>query len=259
MILNEASHILDITGDLRIQLDVGPHGKFFRLFRGSKWMSISLKGWQNIMNNRTDISTAMMNESYFYLMISPNKSVTTRKFNDRMYASFCEQFELISGTSAEKYINFNDTEWNAFEAVVPAMERLLERDVAYKDLLGNWSFVKDHQTAKFRLVKCVTDDDVNFLLAAYLIRKKLREKIAAENLSWTERVDAGFVDAYRTLRLSEAINKLNDRLKWRIEQGSFVGRLDQLKKAVQDPSCRNCDAFKDRDVVLFNTFDTLKL
>ena len=166
-------------------------------------------------------------------------------------------------------------EWKLFRQAMTNVDATLQCPVIFK-ANNEWSFVQDGKFDDFRFIQKVQDDDVNFLLAAYLIEGQVEKLVQDEcsvcsdqspmpedaeeyQVHFAEHVHKYFETALIALRMDEALKVLNEKLKWNIKQHPFFGETQKLKAVALTPSMIQPAYCKDLAIIMRNTFDKLAL
>ena len=264
--------IFEITNDLKLHVEVGQYGKYVKLFRNEKWISISENSWKFIKNNAELINQSMQNDSDYSLTLTTNKSIQVGMFLNCSYLSFCEKYS-IEGEERCNYINLNDNEWQHFWLVIPNVNQVLKSAVVYR--VGNeWSFVSSPKFDEYKFISKVSDDDVNYVLAAYLIEQQVealvqeecdtcscREEFPDDAQAFQEHfgthINKYFNTALIGINIDRALMKLNKALNWNVKEQSFFGETQKLRKVAVTPSLIQPAYCKDFALIMRNTLDKL--
>ena len=262
--MEKKEYLVEILGDLRVEVAVSSYGKFVRMRRKARWIPISEKGWRFIINNVALIDKSMSEKTDYGLTITANKTVRVSMFEDQPYLQFVDSHKE---TAMNSYINLNINEWSMLHKKMDTITALLNCDVIWERICGSWSYVKETQISDYRLVPKQSDLDVNAAIASYLIRRKIAElemmdepqdETPTEKITeWKGIVDQRFDDAFRLVSVSDALNTVNTALGWNVGLESLYGRLDKMKRVVKCPSKLAPSGYKDFAAVMSNTLDQL--
>lgn len=266
------SKTFKLVGDSKISIEVGKYGKFMKLYRGEKWITISERSWSRIHQNLDMITTSMESKLPYSLKLGPSKDLTVNKFLVNVYASFSEKF-TIEGEERYKYINLNAIEWHKFRMTMSNIDELLNSPVVYKSD-GEWSFVYDEHFTDYRFISKINDDDVNFLLMAYLVERKVESLVKDEcdicgndipelpdnyQEHFAEHVNKNFEAAMNAVNYADSLILLNNLLNWQVKEHFFFGTLPELKQVCITPNLIQPTYCKDLALICRNTFEKLEL
>ena len=246
---------VSIGGDLIVKFEIGEYGKFVRLQKKDKWINLSAKAWNFLLNNISMLSKTFDEGSDYGVQLTESKTVKVGQFRGQTYLSLRSESK-VGDITHHSYINLNKEEWETFLFSIPLFNELSKQEVQYSSQDTDWHFMKDavkqeNMDTKYRLVPRMIPSDEVTLLYAYLIAKEIKQYIkdnclgcsydAPDQLShmgygrgclceWSEAVLMHYRMFKKSVCLDKALDKLNGAMKWELATDSID--KDKLYKTV---------------------------
>ena len=234
-------NVVSVGKDLIVKFEVGEYGKFVRFQKKDKWINLSPKAWNFLVNNISMLSKTFDEGCDYGVQLTEAKSVKVGQFKGQTYLTL-RQETRVGDVTHESYINMNKEEWEIFLFSLPLFDKLINQEVQYSCGDSDWHFIKeavkkDDCDMKYRLVPRMTPKDEVTMLYAYLIAQEIRKYIKENCLGceydapdqyshmgygtgclgeWSHTVLMHYRMLKKNVCLDKSLDKLNHVMGWKL-------------------------------------------
>lgn len=261
---------VNVTENLKIIVCAGVYGRYLKLKRETKWISLSEKCWKFINNNLKMIDRSLRDEVTYSIAITSAKDVRVSMYNERPYVTFRERYikndDESSTEEGYKHINLDSSEWSALKLRIGEINSYFDLPIVYKSKdNSSWSFVKPKccKDIKVDFWYDLEDDDVNIIMYVYLVRKQILNLLGESHMNAKEpkgipyfdkNTDKLFNSAKRDVNYYEYIGKLNRTVDWKVSPWFLLKNDEEIKDII-----KGSVAFKPELMsMLFDLFEHLE-
>ena len=274
-----------ITVSDNVKVEVGVRfGKYIKIYRGQKSISLSDITWKFVFNNHESlIAKSLENNSEYGLTFTQAKSLRVSMFRDQPYVTFCEDFVAKDGKRLTKYVSLNKAEWKTLQSNLEKIQRILNYDVLYRDDAGDWYLAQVGQdvsnSIEKRLAPRMCAKTFELQLCVYLITSMINKtrKDTCEGCKtmvnlpywhasdgfgcqadWYTTVHTRLTDVKQMINVEQAINTINLLMGWKAANKGFEFD-DQLlcDVTVDHKAMPACDACKELLPIYWDMFENI--
>ena len=265
---NKMAQTVAISDIVKVEVGVR-FGRFVKIYRGEKSISLADKTWLFVVNNQKLITKSLESGSDYGLTFTQAKSLRVSMFREQPYVTFCEDFSAKDGKRLTKYVSLNKLEWNTLQNNIATIQKILNYDIIYCDASGNWHLPRAGQVlenaTERRLVPRMCAKTFELQLRVYMITKLINEtrKETCDGCNqmidlpyyhrsdgfgcqadWYTSVQARLEDVQQMINLEEAISTVNRAMLWEMTANNFTFDNQLLRDVTVDhktmPACDSC-------------------
>ena len=144
----KTNNVLTLADNLTVSAEVGNYGKYLRIMRNKKWISLGEKTWNFLKNNIPLLASSFRAGSDCGVTLTNGKSVKVSQYRGQSYVSLHE-VTSVDGKPFDSYIHLNEEEWRSLIISLPKIDLLLRKEIQYTFGKGDWFFTKE-ATMKYK-------------------------------------------------------------------------------------------------------------